>query len=397
MTNWTIEPHDSLIARDGRPFTPDPGARAATLSFLFPSTTAGAFRTMVGLKRSAAFSDWQSLLHITVHGPLLVNLANDDAIADWFAPAPADAVAFKADEHITLRRLVPLTMPEGWNTDLAEKPGTPADLKPVGLPSPRVEKAVKTPQFWRWKQFEQWLREPETLEEQSPMSSSDLGLPGLPRDERVQIARDRTTRTARDEHLFSTQGLSFTLMENGHPLRLGLAILTPETVLATDSFVAPLGGERRLASWRASTQDFPQCPSAIADQIAHDRSCRLVLLTPAFFAQGYIPNWLVQPHHDVTPTLQAIAIDRPQVVSGWDLAKSKPKPSRRLAPAGTVLFLKLDGTPEAIQQWTNALWMQCVSDDEPSGDPNQCRNDGFGLAALGTWDGALRLMEVNHA
>ncbi len=77
--------------------------------------------------------------------------------------------------------------------------------------------------------------------------------------------------------------------------------------------------------------------------------------------------------------IRAIAVQRPQVVSGWDLYRKKPKPSRRLAPAGTVLFLSLQGDDDAVSQWIGGTWMQCISDDE------QDRRDGFGLAVLGTW------------
>ena len=85
--------------------------------------------------------------------------------------------------------------------------------------------------------------------------------------------------------------------------------------------------------------------------------------------------------HGVTPTLQAIKIDRPQVVSGWDMDKNGARATVRLAPAGTVLFLSLNETSrENIEAWIAKIWMQCVSDDA-----QYCR-DGFGLAALGTWN-----------
>lgn len=79
--------------------------------------------------------------------------------------------------------------------------------------------------------------------------------------------------------------------------------------------------------------------------------------------------------------LQAIAIGRPQVVSGWDLELRQPKRSRRLAPSGTVLFLALEGSEEAKRKWIGTTWLQCISDEE------QNRRDGFGLAMLGAWDG----------
>jgi CRISPR-associated protein Cmr3 len=65
---------------------------------------------------------------------------------------------------------------------------------------------------------------------------------------------------------------------------------------------------------------------------------------------------------------------------------ARPKPSRRLVPAGSVYFLKLDGSDAAIDQFIDATWLQAISDDE------QDRRDGFGLALFGAWDGVPRPM-----
>jgi CRISPR-associated protein Cmr3 len=49
-----------------------------------------------------------------------------------------------------------------------------------------------------------------------------------------------------------------------------------------------------------------------------------------------------------------------------------------------VLFLKLNGEGDEVKMddWVSRMWMLCVSDDP------QDRLDGFGLAALGVWDGS---------
>jgi CRISPR-associated protein Cmr3 len=76
--------------------------------------------------------------------------------------------------------------------------------------------------------------------------------------------------------------------------------------------------------------------------------------------------------------LQAAITPRPEVVSGWDMAQKRPKPTRRLVPAGGVYFVRLDGDEASINRWLDATWWQCVSDDE------QARRDGFGLCVIGT-------------
>jgi len=163
--------------------------------------------------------------------------------------------------------------------------------------------------------------------------------------------------------------------------------------------LAPLGGERRLMSWRLSTVALAACSDSLAETIAQKGYCRLILLTPAVFSNPYRPAWLLEPRDGVTPSLQAALVPRSQVVSGWDMAAQRtdkegkmiygaPKPTRRLAPAGSVFFLRLDGDAEAIQKWVRNYWMCEVSDAALD------RHDGFGLAALGTWSGVPLPLKV---
>jgi CRISPR-associated protein Cmr3 len=131
-------------------------------------------------------------------------------------------------------------------------------------------------------------------------------------------------------------------------------------------------------------------PEGIRTKILATRRARLILLTPAVFAKGAVPAWSGQPwppSGPITATVHAASVPRPAVVSGWDLAAKnesgvpgRPKPTRRLAVAGSVYFLKLRGTEEDLRRWCDETWLACVSDGE------QDRRDGFGLAVLGTWE-----------
>jgi CRISPR-associated protein Cmr3 len=178
--------------------------------------------------------------------------------------------------------------------------------------------------------------------------------------------------------------------------RLAMAVWTDAAKIIHG--LAPLGGERRLVTWRDGKNaainllESP-CPKAIDDCIKQSKHCRVVLLTPAHFKHGFRPTWLCEPREGVTAELQAAAIGRAQVVSGWDFEKGTPKPTRRLAPTGSVFFLKLNGDADAIARWIKATWMRCISDDTEEDDKARDRRDGFGLAALGVWDGIFREME----
>ncbi len=394
MKTWIIEPRDPLIARDGRPFTADPGARAKSLPFPFPSTTAGTVRTRYGFTLGDFNDEAQkhnlidTVQQIAVQGPLLVELNDAGEIQDWLLPAPADAVLFEAGaKQAHIKQLVALSLSEEMCADL------PDDLSPVGFASYDAISKRKThkdaPHFWKKEEFFDWLRNPR---DRQSVELDKLGHNGPVRESRVHVKIDPTNQAAEEGFLYQTSGLEFTRQLNGKPLRLALAV---RISVDAPAGLAPIGGEQRLSRWRESSEPFLVCPKDVRDRIKNDKACRVILLTPAHFRAGFRPGWLLQPRDGVAPTLVAAAVGRPRVVSGWDYEISKPKPTRRLAPAGSVFFLKLDGDEQNIDRWIDSIWMNCVSDDDETGNPAQTRLDGFGLAALGAWSGECKRLEVN--
>jgi CRISPR-associated protein Cmr3 len=407
MKTWLIEPRDPLIVRDGRPFSADiAGARAASLPFPFPSTIAGAVRTRHGREKGGDFDD--SLIREVrskrVHGPLLVELNGDGTVADWLLPAPADAFWGECESNrrdiANLTRLLPLAMAEGELTNLA------SELAPVRAPHPLTGKpSGSAPRYWRWKNFQDWLIHPKDHIE---VELEKWGHEGPATETRVHVGiqpskpNRASSLTAIDGALYQTRGLEFTDIPKGNGLssarRLALAIATDADGLKAG--LAPLGGERRLASWSVSKtpkvdlfseNGLDLLKERIAKKIAETRACRLILLTPAHFVDGFLPTWLTQATPALGVTVRAVAIQRPQVVSGWDFdrrhgarCEGRPKPTRRLAPAGSVYFLELGSSDDnAVKLWIEQVWMRCVSDDDADGDPAQSRRDGFGLAILG--------------
>jgi CRISPR-associated protein Cmr3 len=392
---WIIEPRDPLIVRDGRPFGPFPGARAFSLKFPFPSTVAGGVRTRVGLYKYGRFGPdtIQEIKRIRVRGPLLAELeTTGEDVAEWLVPAPADALLLDLEPadpgRAMLKRLVPLELPSGAKTDLST-------IALVGLPQRDPRKPCKAaPGFWRWTFFAKWLEAPADQE----VTFAALGHDGPVSEARMHIGIRSETQTADEERgaLFQTRGLEFVrkFVRTAEPgtlasaRRLGLVVDADTTDLKPG--VAPLGGERRLVYWRPSCRALPSLPGSLKQKIVAARHCRVVLLTPAYFLDGWKPRWLLDRREGVKPSLRAVAVNRPAVVSGWDFEHGRPKPTRRLVPAGTVYFLRLEGEEGAVARWLEATWMQAVSDCE------QDRCDGFGLAVLGVWDGNLHPLEVER-
>lgn len=396
MTIWIIEPRDPLIVRDGRPFGPNPGARARSLNFPFPSTIAGGFRSQAGKDSDGFFdvSKRSAVKQIGVRGPLLVELDAQN-VPQWLVPAPADALLLREDDNkpVIRHRLRPLDS-AGTLSDL------PTPLKhPVGMVQPDLSKPYKNaPSYWHWQQFTEWLVNPPDRKKE--VDVGQLGHNGPGQEWRMHVKIQPETLTGEEGMLFATSGLEFwgrSLVEKERDLstvkRLGLATeVTNLNNMTINNGPAPLGGERRMMHWHASNTSLPIVPDNLVDKIAQASCCRLVLLTPACFISGWLPNWLLQTQHGITPQLEAAVVGKPQTVSGWNFEPPVgPKPTRRLVPAGSVYFLRLDTTNKtAITDWVNHIWLQNVSDSEED------RLSGFGLTVVGVWDGVAHKMEVSH-
>ncbi len=390
MPIWIIEPRDPLIVRDGKPFGPDPGVRAKSLDFPFPSTIAGGARNRYGVDGDGHFTrteaNVQQVLGLEVHGPLLIELpTTDDEPITWYGPAPADALLTDVDDGLRIMQVAPTTRPTGPFSN------GPTDLLPIGARTKFPAKLSKhPPQFWKWKHLLAWLQyglQATFFAEENAIDPAKLGVGKLPRDRRMHVSIEPNYQTALDGALFQTSGLSFTLPSRR---RFGLALRTSAEFPSFSGGLAPLAGERRVVAWRQSDDAFPSCPCLpeVVEQIVANKACRALLVTPAIFDTGYRPastGPLLTRTADVTITLRAALVPQPQIVSGWEIAandfQGNPKPTRRLAPAGAVYYLQFDGTPEAIRSWVEHHWMQPISDQPID------RNDGFGLVIFGVWSG----------
>jgi len=394
MKVWLSIPHDPLIFQDGRPFTAAPGAEAVSLPFPFPSTVAGAVRTMAGTDpETGEFQKERidELLQRKIRGPILVELGKDNDIRDWLFPAPMDALLLRSDEQGHALRLVnrPIMVDESLSKS--------TDLQDLSLVGPKEFVKEKPhpnpPTFWRYEMYKKWLIAPED----GQVSLEALGITGLQREQRLHPGINPDTQSAQTGILFRTSGLEFFSgeWEEGSGSQelsrvdtFGLATATDADLRQSLGF---LGGERRAVSWKLSTQAFPDCPEEVKASLFEHKACRLILLTPAYFSEGYLPSFDFLP---LQPEVTSAAVRRYQTVSGWDYAKHQPKPTQRLAPSGSVYFLRFDEDidEDDLEVFVQRTWMQTVSDTV--GDSPQKRRDGFGLAALGTWDGELKNMEV---
>jgi len=386
MTLWILEARDPLIFGDGKPFSAIPGSRAKSLPAPYPSTLAGSVRTRAGTDPASGkfvAARIPELLQQQVRGPFLVELSDSGvapAIQEWLLPAPADALLLQDG---TRRRLRPLRLPAGASTNLQ-------DLAIVGTAAAVKQKpADKPPLYWRWPAYLGWLQAPAD----GPVAPDDLGHAGPVREARVHVSIDTGTQRADEGALFQTSGMEYNRISSPDSKELSALrrfALALETSASVTPGIAFLGGERRVVRWSKADAPLPACPPELRRLIIAQRACRLVLVTPGCFDKGWQPAWVLSAAPGVTATLVGAAVARYQTVSGWDYAAQpgRPKPTRRLAPAGSVYFLKLEGDEAAIGWFVDAVWLQPISDSQ------QDRLDGFGLALAGAWDGKLCDVEV---
>ncbi len=387
LTTWIIVPHEPLIFRDGKPFSATPGARAASVPFPFPSTLAGAVRTLSGaLANNGEFPTGdkrviQQVQAYRVVGPFLF----DQKQKELLFPAPQDALLLKLEpynEHreddLSLKaKRVPLQPTTRFQDVLTNLP------EGLHLVAPIVDSKAKphphTPVFWHWSEVKAWLEHPQ----HGVVSLDTLGIEALPVDYRMHVSIQGESSTAKEGALFQTAGLTFVHAPQPAALseaaELGLLV---QTNAPLQTSLDTLGGERRVVSWESANPKWlPSCPDAVRKAILTTRRGRLILATPAHFEQGFLPRWVCKHPSGVKLRIVGAAVGRPVHVSGWNYEEHTPKPSRRLAPAGSVYFFKIEaGDEAAMERFIEETWLHPIS-DEP-----QDRRDGFGVALLGAWN-----------
>lgn len=367
MKYWSITPRDGAIFRDARPFTGNAGAYSMPLPW--PSTVAGFVRSQIGMSDVGVFELTPAEARsISVTGPWITSPDETGAWVNYF-PAPADALFYRSEDAtapMQRYRLSPRpTLPDGALSDL------PSGLRMIDYTSPPETNPGKPsagPAYWSAKAYGDWLLNPANA---SAVVADDIGISALATDERVHVGIAPTTRTADPGVLFSTERRVFYGRgRNGSPREFSLACRTSDHENADRlTRLGSIGGERLLARTDSVHQSTPLLPCPEAGDA---RLFRVILLTPAIFSEGNIPVSIGHEHARVV----AACVGRYQPVSGWCFEARGPKPSRRMAPAGSVYWVELARDVDA-SQWIGTVHLTCVSTEA------QDSLDGFGLAAVG--------------
>jgi CRISPR-associated protein Cmr3 len=217
-------------------------------------------------------------------------------------------------------------------------------------------------------------------------------------EQRWHVAIDPKTGAALEPNLFMTAGLDLNqkqeFPDSSDTIEIAARIRGGEEygeILRQLDTWHPFGGERRLIHWSAmygQGEGAWKCPDSLAMRLKVCQRLRMVLVTPAVFKKGWMPGWVDEPHLVGFPvgtklSLRSACVGRWLPISGWDLASKPPGPKsiRRLVPAGSVYFLKIENAPDwDAAAFVREHWLESVADCA------QDKKDGFGLAVWGTWD-----------
>ncbi len=388
MKNYLIEPKAPLMFRDGRNFGAD-SALAETLPFPRPSTLSGALRTAWAESQGDFIYDQagkKTLLTKTVEGPLLAEI-NDQGVKQVLLPAPADSVclADKSGEPF-IHRLKPLAInPDKEGTDLPNQ-----QLMPVFLQRGNNSKPSKqAPVFWYLDKMIDWLQDDSSSQ---PIAANTQGISNLPVEVRTHVGINPDTQTNEISHLFQTAGLDFserqlqdeeasTASQRGwQSSHYGLLMRFSDAL--PDGY-RTIGGEARLAKISNVHSVWPPCPQPLKDRLSKTRFFRLVLMTPAIFANGYLPECIDSDSlqgklGDLEVSLKAVALPRWQAGTSWDMLQGKKgkgmRSVQRLVPAGSVYWFEIK-RGDASQLAND--WLTSISDERKS--------DGYGLVVPGVW------------
>jgi CRISPR-associated protein Cmr3 len=119
----------------------------------------------------------------------------------------------------------------------------------------------------------------------------------------------------------------------------------------------------------------------------------MVLSTPAYFENGWLPSWINKdsltgtfPNTQIKIKLISVTMGKYKSIGGFDYKIRKPKPSKRFVPAGSVYYFQV--LNENNINWDSILSShgKSITDNHKENDDSiryNYRNQGFGISYIG--------------
>jgi CRISPR-associated protein Cmr3 len=373
MTNYELQPTAPLVFGVGRPS--GFGLGGDSRQFPLPSVVAGALRAARAAQLGHGPNpEADAVKDLEVGPPLLLWRRHRQAAGGnvsmpmW--PRPADCLAVMREERKRLIRLVPGAA--SGRSDLQSPHGT-GSLLPVPK-QPFKEKPAGLPPWWSRDLVLKWLTTPDTV---ADAPGENDAVDHLALDTRTHAGIEDASKAAAESLLYRTAGVDFG--GRSKALRAGEGEVFSLQVSAAAEQLHGLqrrvGGEGRVCHVRllqvnAADSGWNQVQQQLK-RIDKDSVFRVMLLSPAVFNEGWLPDGLDASswQGSLAPgggrvQLLCAAIDRMPVHSGW--VKGQPGQPFRVVPAGTVYWFKALETIEGSLLWNRSL-CQAGSDWARSG------------------------------
>ncbi|MCP9469919.1 MAG: type III-B CRISPR module-associated protein Cmr3 [Nitrospira sp.] len=382
-----IEPLDVLILRGNKLFG-DPGSFGESMVPPWPSVAAGAIRSALlahkkidlepfarGQVRDPELGTPEEPGSFRITGLYLARRLRNGQIDPLYAP-PADfVIRYKEQGVLECVRVQPRELPAGIQSSA---------ITPLHAVLPERERSK--PEGGYWLTHEGWvayLKGNDLNVNSHLVRSSDLWA----LDTRVGVGLDPAKRSAAEGKLFTVQAIAMRKQHHGHGCDGDVGFLAEvEGATIPDELMLRLGGDGRAAR-ACLVSSIPSEPD-LPEQIVQARRCRLILTSPGIFAGGWLPTGAAQNDtgeirfelHGVRARLVCAAVPRAEVISGWNLAKWRPKPAQRVAPTGSIYWLdEVEASAEQLRDLAmQGLWTN------PPDDPGR-QAEGFNRFTWGLW------------
>lgn len=378
-----LEPLDVLFFRDGKPFG---AARRVESGLPTPQVLAGALRTALmngagvpfplddnvcfraALEKTSAEHAW--IADLSFAGPWLANLpSNREGLAaapEPLVPCPAILMGGKKGaEAAEIKRLKPLGRNDlpGWRP----KNGMPP--RPLWIEEDDREPAAGFLNLGGLRTFlEGGVPQPDQIEPAKKLYEMD---------DRVGIAIDPNRLAAEEGMIYAASFLSLRTGIGFYAeiqVEDGAAEIAKRLIDTLDRIdLVAFGGEGKRA--RLRTCEAVSWPNA--EPASGSKQKPLVLLT----TPGFFDGWRPPAFQD---ELVAAAVGNPVAISGWDLVRKGPKPTRFAAPAGSVYFL--DSLPPALHLPNGKAGSLSGPSMGDGKEAEQDRQLGYGRYLLGVWN-----------
>ena len=369
-------PRDGFFCKDGRGWFTSASGRGHGLEWPWPSTILGAVRTAWGRveedRTNASFdpNGWVTRTAPIQLGRVLA--LRRPHTAPWASEhvawlAPLDAVRFEGKSELQRLDPQPPELPTLGRDDDAAR-------EALWRPSlTRTDKPGKLPLWWCHADMVTWL--------------AGEAVPA-PEGEALGLARRLQVRVGiRGEELTVEEGALFChdVVETLEPQAewaIGVEASLPGDALPA---VATVGSDARPVRIETLSKSLFDPPDRLLAAFRRGSTgLRIVVVTPACFGRGWLPDGLIKQGNEYRGqlantgevVLRAAYVQRPMHTSGWDMAAGAPKATARMVAPGAVYFFERVDGRRFEETDARALWLAAIGTRA---------EEGFGRVIPGVW------------